>query len=634
MSNRRLVLKNNQIQEASENDEFDYELDDSFLSTHGSLVPMQSAVQGPRVFYGARFFNQALPVKNPESPWVQSLDSLSGKSFESEMGDLSGNVRAVGNGTIGEVGDDFIRFIDSETGEEKNLEFYQSFPFNRKTGISNYPLVKPGQKVKKGDLLARSNYTSEDGSLSMGLNTRIGLVPYLGYSMDDATVISESMAKRLTSEHNIEESIEYKNGVKGGRDHFASLFPKKFPLEQLEQLDDEGVVRQGSIVQPGDPLILATRPRMLSSLSGNLGSLSRKASQMQSDASTVWDQSEPGEVVDVTRTKHGVKMHVKTYLPAQRGDKVVLRTGQKGVLAEILPDEHMPRTQDGRPLEMLLNPLGIPSRANSSLVYELLLGKAAEKAGKPMIMPSYPKAGEKWYDLVQNALDEVELTDVEQIYDPKHDRFLENPITVGNGYLMKLVHTSGSKTSSRGQAGYDTDGQPQKGGGEGGQAKRLSGLEVDALLSSGAYAVHREGSTLRGAQNYDYWKTLRSGGTPKMPGAPFAWDKFQALLKGAGYHARETEPGTLRMGPFTDRDLESQKPVIVTSGETVNQTTLEPVKGGLFDETLAGRGQWGKIPLPVPLPNPSMEEPIRKLLGLTEKQFWAVMSGEEELPYS
>lgn len=994
-------VKDNQIQEVDDGD-VDYDLvsPNSFFSTHVNLIPLQSSVQGPRLFYGARFYNQALPLKNAEAPLVQNIDDEDpeGGTFDHKLGKLSGAMYAEEDGEIDDIQNDHI-ILKAMDGQSKKLGIYYNFPFNRKTGVTQTPLVKKGDKVTKGQLIAKSNFTDDNGNLSLGMNARVGLVPYKGYSFEDALVISSSFAKKLSSDHSTTTSQQFDHDIKGGLSHYKSLFPTQFTKKQIELLDDDGVVKPGTMVNPNDPLILATRPRVFSSTTSQLGKLSRAMKQSRHDSSKVWDGENPGMVTDVAKTSKGVKVVVQTTNPTQVGDKVVFRSGQKGVVSTIIDDERMPRTTDGQPLEVLLNPLGIPSRANNSMIYELLLGKVAKKIGQAIKVNGFNKKGEKWHEIVRKHLDDAGLTETEEVFDPTTNRKLGQPITVGIGHVLKLHHTSASKLSSRSQGGYDcydedtevltrrgwipwnnvlrndefftvidnqatyrkatriveydyngdmlgfeskylswlttpkhqhlikqkagwkkisaddlsskrrfsvrqfgfgvvpgtspdfveipapkfsqkkrrnkewksnsiriddyaefvgwwisegsvvfdeeknryrvyiwqhdganptksksiralldrlpfsdfcnhydvngnivgywisdaglaqhliekygtkcgkkriwrdvftwspshrsallrnamlgdgskhihknstgrkspniievytttselladdiqelcislgfgamisetperinnkgylcsksfsvglhrnrtdatarvsarydgkhvivpykgkvycatipdsgllyvrrnkkpllsgnSDQQPLKGGGDSAQAKRLSGLEVHSLLSAGAYATLREGATLRGQKNDEYWRSIRSGLRPKPLGRPFVWDKFRALISGAGMHTKEMGDGRLRLGPLTDDILEKQKPFEIQSGDMVDINTLEPIKGGLFDQSIVGNNKWGKIKLPFAVPNPAFESSIRSLLGLTEKELRGILSGEQELP--
>jgi DNA-directed RNA polymerase subunit beta len=628
------ALRDNKIQELDDQDA-DVELisPNNFFSTHINLIPMHSAVQGPRLFYGARFYNQAMPLVHPDSPLVQNLDmeDKEGRSFDEKLGRIAGTVTADDDGEVIDLSPDFVK-VKKADGSEKVFDLYNNFPFNRKSAITHTPLIKKGDVVTRGQILAKSNYTSDTGALALGANAKVGLVPFKGYSMDDAIVVSNSFAKRLTSDHSYTVEQDYDNDIKGGLNHFVSLFPTQFKKEQLKQFDANGVVKPGTVVRQGDPLILATRPRVFSSTTAQLGKLSKAMRQSRHDSSQLWDSEFDGVVTDVAKTKTGYKVIVKSEAPAQMGDKIVFRSGQKGVIANILSDDQMPRTKAGEALEVLLNPLGIPSRVNNGIIYELLLGKAAAKLGKPIKVPSFNKKGEKWYDFVAKTLQDAGLAETEEVFDPMSNRLLENPITVGVGHVLKLHHTSASKASARGQGGYDLDQQPLKGGSEAAQAKRLSGLEIHSLLSAGAYKTLKEGSTLRGQKNDEYWRALRQGYKPKPPGTPFVWEKFQTLLTGAGLHARKINGGKLRLGPFTDDELNKRNPMEIKSGDLVDMNTMDPIPGGLFDQSIVGNNRWGKISIPFSVPNPAFESSIRHLLGLTEKDLRKILSGEMELP--
>lgn len=629
-------LRENKIVEL-EDGEADVELrsPSTFFSSHVNLIPLQNAVQGPRLFYGARFMNQAMPLEKPEAPLVQNMmDDGSGRSFDEHYGRSVGASFADDDDDEAEVVDatDHGLTLKRKDGTTRNISLYKNFPFNRKTGLTATSKLKKGDKIAKGQILAHSNYTDENGTLAMGTNAKIGLVPYKGWSMDDAVVISDSFARKLSSDHSHTEEMDYDHDTKPGRNHFVSLFPDTFTKKQLAVMDDNGVVQPGTILQPGDPMILATRPKAFSSSSAQMGKLSKVMRQARSNATATWEEDEPGEVTDIAHTKNGVKIIVKSISPTKKGDKIVFRSGQKGIVSKVIADEHMPRTVGGEPLEVLLNPLGIPSRVNNSLIYELLMGKIARNQGSPIKTPAFNDKGTKRFEQVLKMLDDAGLSDVEEIFDPMSNKKLENPVTVGDAYVLKLHHTAASKTSSRSQGSYDLNEQPAKGGGEMAQSKRFSGLEVHSMLSAGAYKTLREGSTLRGQRNDEYWRQLRAGLNPHPPGEPFVWNKFRALLEGSGMTARTIGGGKQRLGPMTDHELESRKPIEVKNGKMVDMGTMEPEHGGLFDSALVGSDKWGKITLPHHVPNPAFENQIAKLLGLTKEKMRMVLAGKMDLP--
>jgi DNA-directed RNA polymerase subunit beta len=629
-----VAYKDGKIEEVDDED-VDYELVEPTrqFGSHINAIPIQSAVQGPRLFYGARFYNQAMPLKVREAPLIQNLDETDpdGRSFDQILGRYAGAQFLDEDAEVTDVTPDYIHYKNA-AGEKKKKAIYNSQVFNRKSGITNFPLVQKGDKVTAGQLVASSNYTDDNGNLALGLNARVGLVPYKGFSMDDAIVISQAFADKFLSEHMETHVKEFDRDIKPGKDHFRSLFPQKYTKEQLEFLDDKGVVKPGTILKEGDPIILATRPRVISSSGANVGKLTKSMSQARNDASMVWESSYPAEVVDVYESKKGAKVITRAYAPTKDGDKIVFRSGQKSVVSKVIPDEQMPRTKDGEPLDVLLNPLSVPSRTNNSLLFEMMLGKVAKKTGKPIVLPGFTKPGEKWNDIVKKYLDEAGVSDKEEIYDPVEDKILEQPVLVGNAYMMRLHHTAESKEDARGQGGYDAWQSPSKGSGPGGSSKRLSGLESTVMLSSGAYNNLREGSTLRGQANDEYWRALRMGLTPPKPGTPFAWEKTMNMMIGAGINPRKVGKGVLRLAPARDEDLEEKRPLEITKGELLNLNTLAPVEGGLFDSALVGNNGWGKITLPHRYPNPAYEEAVRTILGLKKKELQDILAGKMDLP--
>lgn len=624
-------LVNGQIQEL-EDGQYDIELPDpdAFFDLNINMIPLQSAVQGPRLFYGARFTSQTQPLKNPEAPLVRNADS-SGVSYDEIAGRQMGALYADTEATVKQVTPDFIE-LETADGQKVQKSIYNNFPFNRKSGIHSRPLVNPGDKVSAGQLLAASNFTDDEGASAIGVNAVTALVPFEGYSMDDAIVISDSMADKLTSEQIYTHVKEYDESIKGGRDHFASLFPGEFTREQLETMDEHGVVKPGTILKNGDPMILASSPRVFSSSSQALGRLSRAVRQTRAPAAEVWEGEEDAEVVDVVWSPKGAKVVTRSYKRAMPADKIVFRSGQKSIISKILPDDQMPTRPDGTKIEVLLNSLSLPSRVNAATPYELLLGKVARAQGKALKLRGFNAPGESWADQVTKALEDAGLEASETLIDARTNQPLENPVTVGVGYVQKLHHLGDTKISARGQAGYSADQQPLKGGTAGGKAKRLSGLEVHSMLSSGAYANLMEGSTLRGQANDEYWRALRSGMTPKKPGAPFVWDKFKALLTGSGIRPEDRGRGVTRLVPLTDRFLDSQSAAEIENGELVDPITLSPSPGGLFDEGLVGTGRWGRISTPEKFINPLYRKAVASLLGVTQTELDNILDKKEAAP--
>lgn len=333
----------------------------------------------------------------------------------------------------------------------------------------------------------------------MGKNARVALIPYKGWSMDDAVVVSESFANRMTSQHSYESSIQKDTDTVFGKNHYASVFPTKFTTKQLENIGDDGIVKPGTVLHKGDPILLATRPKQINSNAEHLGKLGKLFRSIRSDAAEVWEHEYPGYVTDSINGKKNAKAFITAEVPLTLGDKLVTsRPGQKSIVSKIVPDEQMVRSMDGTPFEVLINPLALPSRINTATLFELAMGKVANKQGKPIVIDSFQKKGESRLDSALKMLADAGLKSTEQVYDPVTDKVLAQPVTTGMSYIYKLHHVVESKRSERGQGSYTADFQPAKGGGENAQAKRLGGLEVTALLSKGGYNTLREASTIRG----------------------------------------------------------------------------------------------------------------------------------------
>lgn len=629
------VVRKNQIQEVDDNDDVDYELPhpSQLSGTHINSIPLASAVQAARLFYGNRFFNQALALKNGEAPLVQNVDTSDkqGRSFDELLGESLGAVKAKRAGKVLATDPDRIA-VQYDDGEKADVELYNNFSFNQKGGNSSRTLVKPGDTFVPGQVLAASNHTDDNGVQSMGLNARIALVPYRGYSIDDAIPISESFAKRLTAIQYTTVKQDSSAELKTGLGHYRALFPTRFTQDTLKNFDQDGLVKPGTVLREGDPVILSTMPRAVSSAGANIGKLSKALRQSRRDSAQVWDGPDGAEVVAARKTRNGYKVVVRYEKPTAVGDKLVLRQGSKATVSALIPDDRMPRTEDGRPVDMLLNPLALTSRANPASAHELRIGKVARAIGKAIKIPAYLPKGQDWNDFIDKLEQEHGVSATERLFDPETGKFLGKPVTVGDAFVMKLHHTSAGKLSSRGLGGYDANQQPARGAGDAAKAKRFSGLENFATLSSGAYALMREHSTLRGQRSDDYWRALRAGKPLPKVGTPFVWHKFRALLSGAGIQTKDLGDGKIRLAPFRDADLDEKDPVDIDNGETVDISSMDPIPGGLFDPRIVTGERWGRIRLPRPVLNPAMEDSARVLLGLTKSQLDSILRGEDELP--
>jgi biotin carboxyl carrier protein len=600
-------------------------MDDTF-SALTNMVPMKSMVKGQRVIMGSRMFTQALPLENAESPLVQSARvDKPDMSHEDEMGEKLGAIKSQVGGTVVSVTPDEMVIRDQQ-GQKHVVDLYNDMPFNRKTFWTQNPTVKPGDAVKPGQLIATSNFTDKQGSAALGLNLRVGYMPFRGRNYEDAVVISESAAKRLTSQHMYQHEAEWDDNTHVGKKAFTSLFPGEYDKKMLENFDDNGAIKKGAIVNYGDPLVLVAKKR-----EQIYGRVHRGRAGSFANETLTWDHHSPGMVTDVEHTKKGVSVVVKSASQMEVGDKITGRFGDKGVVSEIVPDHQMPQDGGGNPMEILVSPLGLISRVNPAQVIEAALGKIAAKTGKPFKIKDFDNEN----DLIEFATRELAkhgMSDKEDMTDPETGRKIRGILT-GSRFFMKLHHTAESKGQGRATGGYTAEGTPAKGGSEG--AKRVGMLDLGALLSHGAGKVIRDAKMVRGQANPEYWAQFMAGYDPPLPKVPHVYEKFVNQLRASGVNTVRTGTKTHIMA-LTDKDIDNLAgDREVQNTETVDwKGNLKPIKGGLFDETLTGGhngNRWAKITLHEPMPNPVMEEPIRRTLGLTEKQFRSVLAGQEKI---
>lgn len=596
------------------------------FSPLANLIPLKSAVKGQRVAMGSRMLTQALPLVDAEAPLVQGLAPGKNESFEELHGRQMGAIRADKPGWVTAMDSDSMT-ISHPDGTTSTKQLYNHFPYNRKTYVHNTAAVNIGDQVQPGQLLAYSNYTDKSGTAALGKNLYAGYLPFRGANYEDAFVISEAAAKKLSSEHMYQHGIELTDKHKTGKRTYLGLFPSKFDRNTIANLDDDGVIKPGTVVNFGDPLILSAKERESAQ-----NKVHRKGQAGFEDATELWKHHAPGLVTDVVKTKNGHTVLVKSIAQMQVGDKLSGRYGDKGVIADIIPDDQMPKDSQGQAFDILLNPLGLISRVNVGQVAEAALGKIAKQTGAPQKILDFDKISDVMAH-VQDQLKMHGLSDTDTVTDPETGRAIPAVLT-GHRFFMKLHHTSESKAQGRGTGGYTMAGEPAKGGETG--SKRMSLMDQNALLSHGALEVMRDAGAIRGQRNEDYWLAFMKGVTPPKPQVPLIYNKFVNELKAAGINV-VPEGNKLHVMAMTDSDIdELAGDRNINSGDTVRlEKGMEPVKGGLFDPSLTGGhdgNRWAAVKLHEPMPNPVMEEPIRRMLNLTEKKFLDILAGREKLP--
>lgn len=620
-----------------------------------NLVPFLPCDNGTRVMMADKQMEQALGLKHREIPLVQTKTDHPTDpthTFERFLGHFVAN-RSPVSGRVVSVKDTAIR-IRTADGKHHDVHLYKDFPLNDAKGmLHSEPIVKPGDSITKGQVVADNNYT-KGGDLAIGTNLNVGYLPYKGYNFEDGIVISESAATKLTSEHLHKKLLDFdseRDEISMSKfNAFATTRKLQMRSEHRAMLDADGIIKPGSKVEAGQVMVAAVSkndPRKMSFLSGYN---KKRAFQPYRDKSMIWDEDHIGTVTKVIRDPSGgVKVYVRTDEPAMVGDKLTGRHGNKGIITQILKDEHMPFTKDSegqrKHLEVLLNPTGVPTRINPGQMLETAAGKVAQKTGKPYIVNNFAGPHHDYRTEVVEALKKHGLTDEEMVYDPADVRKPLGSVMVGPQYILKLKHQVEKKLQARGgltdvsgaKLPIDNDRQPSKGGDRGGQA--FGALELYALLGHDARHNIREMSTYKSdQQDALFWSMIQTGHEPPPPKAPFAYNKFVGLLQGLGVHV-EKVGSEIRIHPMNNKEVlrlaDNGRNEIKTPKALISKN-LEPYKGGLFDKDITGGvdgDKWSFMRLSEPMPNPifvgqnNRPGPIPTLLGMKIKQFESLMAG-------
>jgi DNA-directed RNA polymerase subunit beta len=381
---------------------------------------------------------------------------------------------------------------------------------NQGTCLSQRMIVAPGQRVEAGDVLADGPST-DDGELALGRNVLVAFMPWEGYNFEDAILISESVVRedKYTSIHIEEFEIEARD-TKLGPEEITRDIPN-VSEETLKNLDDRGIIYVGAEVHPGDILVGKITPKGESELSAEerlLRAIFGEKAREVRDSSLRVPHGERGIVVDVREFSResghelppGVNELVRVYVAQKRkisqGDKMAGRHGNKGVIARILPIEDMPYLPDGTPVEIVLNPLGVPSRMNLGQVLETHLGYAANALGLRVASPVFDGASE---ETIENELERVGLprSGKQRMRDGRTGEFFDREVTVGYIYMLKLAHLVEDKIHARSTGPYSLVTQQPLGGKAQFGGQRFGEMEVWALEAYGASHILQEILTVK-----------------------------------------------------------------------------------------------------------------------------------------
>ncbi len=508
------------------------------VSVATAMIPFLENDDASRALMGANMQRQAVPLLKTQAPIV-------GTGIEYRAAYDSGVLpKAKNDGVVTYVSANEIkvqRDFDGGVDTTRLLKFKRS---NQGTCINQKPIVSKGDRVAKGDILADGPST-DLGEIALGRNIRIGFLTWEGYNYEDAMLISEELVRDdiFTSIH-IEEYEAIARDTKLGPEEITRDIPNVGD-DALAQIDERGIIRIGAEVRSGDILVGKVTPKGETELTAEerlLRAIFGEKAREVRDTSLRVPHGEQGIIVDVkvfTRENAaelpaGVNMLVRCYIAQKRkisvGDKMAGRHGNKGVISRVLPEEDMPFLPDGSPLQICLNPLGVPSRMNIGQVLEVHLGWAASKLGWHVATPVFDGAT---FENIEELLEEAgyHRDGKTVLYDGRTGEEFDNEVTVGYMYILKLAHLVDDKIHARSTGPYSLVTQQPLGGKAQFGGQRFGEMEVWALEAYGSAHTLQEILTVKSDDVVGRVKTYEAivkGENIPEPGIP---ESFKVLIK-------------------------------------------------------------------------------------------------------
>jgi len=507
------------------------------VSVATAMIPFLENDDANRALMGSNMQRQAVPLLRTEAPLVGT-----GMEYKAAI-DSGVVVLAKRAGVVTKVSSTRIE-IAADDGGTDTYELIKFLRSNYGTCINQKPIVEVGQHVEANEVIADGPAT-DHGEISLGKNVLVGFMTWEGYNYEDAILISEKIVREdvFTSIH-IEEYQTEARDTKLGPEEITRDIPN-VGEDALKDLDENGIIRIGAEVHSGDILVGKVTPKGETELTAEerlLRAIFGEKAREVRDTSLRVPHGEYGVVVDVevfTRANSdelapGVNKVVRVYVAQKRkisvGDKMAGRHGNKGVVSRILPEEDMPFLPDGTPLDIVLNPLGVPSRMNIGQVLEVHLGYAARALGWHVMTPVFDGANEN--DIV-DALKEAGLSPDGKIelYDGRTGEKFDNPVTIGTMYFLKLLHLVDDKIHARSTGPYSLVTQQPLGGKAQFGGQRFGEMEVWALEAYGAAYTLQEILTVKSDDVVGRVKTYEAivkGENVPKPGIP---ESFKVLVK-------------------------------------------------------------------------------------------------------
>jgi DNA-directed RNA polymerase subunit beta len=507
------------------------------VSVATALIPFLEHDDANRALMGANMQRQAVPLLRPQAPLVGT-----GMEYRAAK-DSGGVVVAEEAGKVVGVTADRIE-IENAKGVVKTYPLVKYMRSNAGTCINQMPLVSKGEHIKRAAIIA-DGPSSDGGELSLGQNVLVAFMPWEGYNYEDAILISERLVKddRFTSIHIEEYECEARD-TKLGPEEITRDIPN-VGEDALQDLDEQGIVRIGAEVRPEDILVGKVTPKGETELTAEerlLRAIFGEKSREVRDTSLKVPHGEKGKVIDVKVFKRengdelspGVNELVRVYVAQKRkilqGDKMAGRHGNKGVIAKVLPEEDMPYLPDGTPIEIVLNPLGVPSRMNIGQIMETHLGWAAKLLGFHIATPVFDGAREsdirEWLERAH-----LQASGKTKLYDGRTGESFNREVTVGYIYMLKLAHLVDDKIHARSTGPYSMITQQPLGGKAQFGGQRFGEMEVWALEAYGAAYTLQELLTVKSDDVVGRVKTYEAivkGENVLEPGVP---ESFKVLIK-------------------------------------------------------------------------------------------------------
>ncbi|MFH2033743.1 MAG: DNA-directed RNA polymerase subunit beta [Candidatus Margulisiibacteriota bacterium] len=518
---------------------------EQIIGVSTSLIPFLEHDDANRALMGANMQRQSVPLLCPEAPHVGTgMERIIARDSRTT---LTSNTA----GKISRVTADEIE-ITNTAGKKEKYKLMKFSRSNQNTLIHERPVVKVGDTVKKGDLIADGSGTSY-GELALGRNLLVALMPWEGYNYEDAILLSERLIRDdvFTSVHIERLEVEVRS-TKLGMEEITREIPN-VGEEALKHLDERGIIEEGTEVKPGDILVgkvtpkgeteLPAEEKLLRAIFGD------KARDMR-DTSLKVPPGEGGKIIKVMTFSReegdelspGVHELIRIYIAQFRkisiGDKLAGRHGNKGVVSRILKEEDMPYLPDGTPVDIVLNPLGVPSRMNLGQIFELLLGSAAHYNGYSYEVPLFDEVEEEdaSIKLVERSLEEINIPWIDrtgkvELRDGRTGETFERKVAVGYMYLMKLIHLVDDKMHARSTGPYSLITQQPLGGKAQFGGQRFGEMEVWALEAYGAAHTLQELLTVKSDDvvgRSKVYEAIIKGKPMTKPGIP---ESFKVLMK-------------------------------------------------------------------------------------------------------